>query len=152
MSAGAGAHGAMFQGCTRYAVKLDFMAGLLAKALRATGGDEARHNQVLLGEVIGWRHLFWSLSNAMAHNPQPWQGDAMLPELRAAISYRVFAPDSWPRIKDIVQKTVTSALIYLPSSVKDFANPEIEPYLQKYVRGSRDMGHRERIKIGRAHV
>ena len=64
-------HGAMFQGCTRYAVKLDFIAGLLAKALRCTGGDEARSNQVLLGEVIAWRHLFWSLSNAMANNPQP---------------------------------------------------------------------------------
>jgi 4-hydroxyphenylacetate 3-monooxygenase len=140
-------HGAMFQGCTRYAVKLDFIAGLLAKALRCTGGDEARGNQVLLGEVIAWRHLFWSLSNAMAANPQPWQGDAVLPELRAAVAYRVFAPDSYPRIKDIVQRTVTSALIYLPSSVKDFANPEIEPYLQRYVRGSHDIGHRERIKI-----
>ena len=140
-------HGAMFQGCTRYCVKLDFIAGLLAKALRATGGDEARSNQVLLGEVVAWRHLFWSLSNAMAANPQPWKGDAVLPELQAAVAYRVFAPDSWPRIKDIVQKTVTSALIYLPSSVKDFASPDIEPYLQKYVRGSRDMGHRERIKI-----
>jgi 4-hydroxyphenylacetate 3-monooxygenase len=140
-------HGGMFQGCTRYCVKLDFIAGLLTKALRATGGDEARSNQVLLGEVIAWRHLFWSLSNAMASNPQPWKGDAVLPELQAAVAYRVFGPESWPRIRDIVQRTVTSALIYLPSSVKDFANPEIEPYLQKYVRGSRDMGHRERIKI-----
>ncbi len=140
-------HGAMFQGCTRYAVKLDFLAGLLAKALRATGGDDARSNQVLLGEVIAWRHLFWSLSDAMANNPQPWQGDALLPDLKAAIAYRVFGPESYPRIKDIVQKTVTSALIYLPSSAKDFTNPEIEPYLAKYVRGSRDMGHRERIKV-----
>ena len=139
-------HGAMFQGCTRYAVKLDFIAGLLAKALRCTGGDEARGNQVLLGEVIAWRHLFWSLSDAMAHNPQAWKGDALLPDLKAAISYRVFAPDSWPRIKDIVQKTVTSALIYLPSSVKDLANPDIAPYMAKYVRGSRDIGHVERIK------
>ncbi|MSP03999.1 MAG: Pyoverdin chromophore biosynthetic protein pvcC [Acetobacteraceae bacterium] len=140
-------HGAMFQGCTRYAVKLDFITGLLSKALRCTGGDEARYNQVLLGEVIGWRNLFWSLSNAMANNPQPWQGDAVLPELRAAISYRVFAPDSWPRIKDIVQKTITSALIYLPSSVKDFSNSSIEPYLEKYMRGSHDIGHLERIKV-----
>jgi 4-hydroxyphenylacetate 3-monooxygenase len=46
-------HGAMFQGCTRYAVKLDFISGLLAKALRATGGDEARNNQVLLGSSPG---------------------------------------------------------------------------------------------------
>ena len=41
-------HGAMFQGCTRYAVKLDFISGLLAKALHCTGGDDARNNQVLL--------------------------------------------------------------------------------------------------------
>ena len=39
-------HGTQFQGCTRFAVKLDFMCGLLAKALRCTGGDEARGNQV----------------------------------------------------------------------------------------------------------
>jgi 4-hydroxyphenylacetate 3-monooxygenase len=140
-------HGAMFQGCTRYAVKLDFISGLLAKALRCTGGDEARNNQVLLGEVIAWRHLFWALSDAMANNPQPWKGDALLPELQAGHAYRVFGPDSWPRIKDIVQKTVTSALIYLPSSVKDFANPEIDRYLRQYVRGSHDIDHVERIKL-----
>jgi 4-hydroxyphenylacetate 3-monooxygenase len=71
----------------------------------------------------------------------------VLPDLTAAHTYRVLGPDSWPRIKDIVQKTVTSALIYLPSSVKDFANPAIDEQLQRYVRGSRAMGHIERVKI-----
>jgi 4-hydroxyphenylacetate 3-monooxygenase len=140
-------HGIMFQGCTRFAVKLDFIAGLLAKALRTTGGDEARGNQALLGEVIAWRHLFWSLSDAMAHNPMRWKGDAVLPDLKAATAYRVFSPDAYPRIKEIVERTVTSALIYLPSSVKDFFNPDIEPYLRKYVRGSHGIEYRERIKI-----
>ena len=83
----------------------------------------------------------------MANNPQSWNGDAVLPDLTAAHAYRVFGPDSWPRIKDIVQKTVTSALIYLPSSVRDFANPAIDEQLRRYVRGSHDIGHIERIKI-----
>ena len=83
----------------------------------------------------------------MANNPQSWKGDAVLPDLAAAHAYRVFGPNSWPRIKDIVQKTVTSALIYLPSSARDFANPAIDEQLRRYVRGSRDMGHVERIKI-----
>ena len=96
---------------------------------------------------IAWRHLFWSLSNAMANNPDPWKGDALLPELQAGLAYRVFAPDAYPRIKDIVERTVTSALIYLPSSVKDFANPAIEPYLRQYVRGSHGIAYKERIKI-----
>ena len=106
-------NGFQFQGCTRFAVKMDFIVGLLAKALRCTGGDEARGNQVLLGEAVAWRNLFWSLSNAMAHNPSPWNGDAVLPDLKAGQAYRVFAPDAYPRIKEIIERTVTSALIYL---------------------------------------
>jgi 4-hydroxyphenylacetate 3-monooxygenase len=139
--------GFQFQGCTRFAVKLDFICGLLAKALRCTGGDEARGNQVLLGEAIAWRNLFWSLSDAMANNPDEWVGDAVLPALRPGQAYRVFAPEAYPRIKDIVERTVTSGLIYLPSSVRDFANPAIEPFLRRYVRGSHGIGYEERIKI-----
>ena len=53
--------GYQFQGCTRLAVKLDFLAGVLAKALHAAGSDEFRGNQAMLGEVIAWRNLFWAL-------------------------------------------------------------------------------------------
>jgi 4-hydroxyphenylacetate 3-monooxygenase len=140
-------NGFCFQGCTRYAVKLDFIAGLVARALRATGGDEFRGNQAMLGEIIAWRDLFWSLSDAMATNPQPWIGDALLPNLQPAMAYRVFAPDAYSRIKEIIEKIVASALIFLPSSVRDFGNPEIDPYLQRYVRGSNGIGYKERIKV-----
>ncbi|MGH7053792.1 MAG: 4-hydroxyphenylacetate 3-hydroxylase N-terminal domain-containing protein, partial [Stellaceae bacterium] len=139
-------NGFCFQGCTRFAVKLDFLAGLVAKALRVTGGDEFRGNQALLGEIIAWRHLFWSLSDCMAATPQPWVGDALLPNLQPAMAYRVFAPDAYARIKEIIDKIVASALIYLPSSVRDFRNPAIDPYLERYVRGSYGIGYKERIK------
>src|SRR5438477_6687790 len=75
--------GYQFQGCTRLGVKLDFMVGIIAKALRAAGSDDFRGNQALLGEVIAWRNLFWALSDAMAHNPAPWVGDAVLPNAQA---------------------------------------------------------------------
>ncbi len=139
--------GFLFQGCTRFAVKLDFIVGLLSKALRCTGGDEVRGNQVLLGEAVAWRNLFWSLSDAMANKPLAWEGGAVLPDVMAATAYRVFAPDAYPRIKDLVQRAVSSALIYLPSSVRDLANPDIAPYLERYVRGSHGIGYKERIKI-----
>jgi 4-hydroxyphenylacetate 3-monooxygenase len=140
-------NGFCFQGCTRFAVKLDFICGLVARALHATGGDEFRGNQAMLGEIVSWRNLFWSLSDCMASNPQPWVGDALLPNLQAGLSYRVFAPDAYSKIKEIIEKIVASALIYLPSSVKDFANPAIDPYLKRYVRGSNGIGYRERIKL-----
>jgi 4-hydroxyphenylacetate 3-monooxygenase len=44
--------GYQLQGCTRLAVKLDFLVGIIAKALRAAGSDEFRGNQALLGEII----------------------------------------------------------------------------------------------------
>ena len=44
-----------FQGCTRLAVKLDFLAGLLLKALDITGSKDFRGVQARLGEVLVWR-------------------------------------------------------------------------------------------------
>ena len=63
-------NGFTLQGCTRIAVKLDFICGLLYKAARATGVEAFRGVQAQIGEVIGWRNLFWSLSDAMACNPR----------------------------------------------------------------------------------
>src|SRR5882757_2893605 len=139
--------GYQFQGCTRLAVKLDFLAGVIAKALRATGADEFRGNQAMLGEVVAWRNLFWALTDAMAANPTPWVDGAVLPNLQSGSSYRVFAGDAYGRVKEIVEKIIASALIYLPSSARDFANPEIDKYLAKYVRGSHGIGYKERIKV-----
>jgi 4-hydroxyphenylacetate 3-monooxygenase len=139
--------GYQFQGCTRLAVKLDFMVGIIAKALRAAGSDEFRGNQAMLGEVIAWRNLFWALSDAMAGSPTPWIGDTVLPNAQSGSAYRVFAGDAFARVKEIVEKIVASSLIYLPSSSKDFKNPAIEPYLKKMVRGSYGMDYKERIKI-----
>ena len=59
----------------------------------------------------------------------------------------MFAPDAYSRIKEIIEKIVASALIFLPSSARDFANPEIDPLLQRYVRGSNGIDYKERIKI-----
>jgi 4-hydroxyphenylacetate 3-monooxygenase len=140
-------NGFQFQGCTRLAVKLDFLVGIIAKALKATGADEFRGNQAMLGEVIAWRNLFWAISDAMATNPVNWVGDTVLPNAQSGSSYRVFAGEAYGRIKEIVEKIVASALIYLPSSARDFQNPDIDKYLKKYVRGSNNIEYRERIKI-----
>jgi 4-hydroxyphenylacetate 3-monooxygenase len=139
--------GYQFQGCTRLAVKLDFLVGLIAKALRAAGSDDFRGNQAMLGEIIAWRNLFWALTDAMAANPTPWVGGAVLPNEQSGSSYRVFAGDAYGRVKEIVEKIVASALIYLPSSARDFTNPAIDKYLARYVRGSHGIGYRERIKV-----
>src|SRR6202048_2738065 len=139
--------GYQFQGCTRLAVKLDFLVGVIAKALRTTGADDFRGNQAMLGEIIAWRNLFWALTDAMAASPTPWVDGAVLPNVQSGSSYRVFAGDAYGRVKEIVEKIIAAALIYLPSSTKDFQNPVIDKYLAKYVRGSHGIGYKDRIKV-----
>ena len=139
-------NGFTLQGCTRLAVKLDFIAGLLLKATRATGVASLRATQVQIGEVIGWRNLFWSLTDAMAAMPDPWVDGAVLPCVRASSAYRLFATEAYPAVRRIVEKVVASGLIYLPSHVRDLENPEIAKYLARFVRGSGGIDYRARIK------
>ncbi|APC10508.1 MULTISPECIES: 4-hydroxyphenylacetate 3-monooxygenase, oxygenase component [Providencia] len=135
------------QACVRLAVKLDFITGLLQKSLECTGVIDFRGVQADLGEVVAWRNLFWSLTDAMTSEAKAWEGGAFLPDTQAIQTYRVMAPMAYTKIKNIIESNVTSGLIYLPSSVRDMNNPEIDKYLAKYVRGSNGMDHVERIKI-----
>ena len=139
-----------FQGCTRLAVKLDFIAGLLLKALEATGSGSFRGVQTRVGEVIGWRNLFWSLTESMARDPEQWIGDTVIPKLEYGLTYRMFMIQGYPRVKEIIEQDVASGLIYLPSSAADFKSPEVRPYLDKYVRGSDGMTAVDRVKIMKA--
>ncbi len=140
-------HRLTFHGLTRLCVKLDFIAGLILKAVEATGTSDFRGVQAAVGEVIAWRNLFWGLTDGMARAPAPWIEDAVHPNLEYGLAYRVFAPMMYPRVKDIVENTVGSGLIYLNSHSADFKSAEIRPYLDKYVRGSNGMVALDRVKL-----
>jgi 4-hydroxyphenylacetate 3-monooxygenase len=138
---------AMLQGCTRLAVKLDFIAGLLLKAAAAVGTTEVRNVQASAGEVIAWRNLFWGLSDAMARTPVPWVGATMLPNPEYAQAYNLFSTVAYPRVKELIESILASGLIYLNSHAVDFQTPELRPYLDKYLRGSDGSNAVERIKL-----
>ena len=140
-------HRFTFHGVTRLAVKLDFIAGLLLKGVEATGVKDFRGIQARAGEVIGWRNLFWALSDAMAARPDEWIDGAVLPHLDYGLAYRWFMTVGYPRVREIIMQDLGSALIYLPSRADDFKSPEIRPYLDRYLRGSGGMEATERVKL-----
>src|SRR6202158_3979977 len=127
-------------GCTRLAVKLDFIAGLLLKTTEAAGTKDYRGVQANVGEVIAWRNLFWGLSDAMVRDPKPWIGDYVLPNMDPGNAYQIIATMAYTRVKYLIEQTVASGLIYLNSHARDFKNPEIPPYLDQYLRGSNEQG------------
>ena len=71
----------------------------------------------------------------------------MLPNLDYGLAYRVMSSMAYPKIKEIIQNTLASALIYLPSSSLDFKTPELRPYLDQFVRGSNGYTAEQRVKL-----
>ena len=95
-------------GCTRLAVKLDFISGLLLKATEAAGTKDYRGVQANVGEVIAWRNLFWSLSDAMVRDPKPWIGDYVLPNMDPGNAYQIIATMAYTKVKYLIEQTVAS--------------------------------------------
>ena len=139
---------ALLHGCTRLAVKLEFIAGLMMKALEATGTKDYRGQQVAYGrshrlpqpvlEPVGG-------DGAQRHALGEWRGAA---EPRGGLGLSTSsAPTFYPIVKNLIEQSVASGLIYLNSSARDFQNPELRPYLDKYIRGSGGYDAEQRVKL-----
>src|SRR5437870_4685832 len=138
---------ALIHGCTRLAVKLDFITGLLIKATEITGTRSFRGVEANIGEVIAWRNMIWGLSDAMAKSADPWTGGCILPAMEPAVAYQVLAPEAYVQIKNLIEKTVASGLIYLNSHARDFKTADLRKYLDLYLRGSGGVDAVERVKL-----
>jgi len=134
-------------GCTRLAVKLDFISGLLIKATETAGTIGFRGVEANVGEVITWRNAMWALSDAMAKGPDPWADGFVLPNSEAGAAYHVLGPEAYVQVKHQIEKTVASSLIYLNSHARDFQTPELRKHLDLYVRGSGGVSAVERVKL-----
>jgi 4-hydroxyphenylacetate 3-monooxygenase len=140
-------HRFALHGCTRLAVKLDFLCGLTLLAGEVTGVKDKAFGKMQLGEMLAWRHMIWGFTDAMARTPDPWVDGTVLPNMNYAHAYRVLAPVVYPRVKEIIEQIISSGLIYLNSHASDFRNPEIRAMLDKYLRGSYGQNAEERVKI-----
>ena len=71
----------------------------------------------------------------------------ILPGAEAGAAYQVLAPEAYVQIKNLIEKTVASGLIYMNSHASDFAAPELRKYLDLYVRGSGGVSAEQRVKL-----
>jgi 4-hydroxyphenylacetate 3-monooxygenase len=97
--------------------------------------------------MIAWRNMIWGLSDAMAKTAAPWTGGCILPGSEPGAAYQVLAPEAYAQVKNLIEKTVASGLIYMNSHAADFAAPELRKYLDLYVRGSGGVSAEERVKL-----
>lgn len=137
---------AAMHGCTRFAVKLDFICGVLSKALDITGSKVFHGVQSRFGEVLAWRNTMWALSDAMAKSSVPWNG-MVQPDARYGTAYRTISQIAFPSIKSTIEAIVASGLIYLNSHADDFNVPELRVQLDRYLRGSGGVDAEGRVKV-----
>lgn len=134
------------QAGTRLAVKMDFICGVLARALEANGTDQFRGVQAKLGELMGWGGLMWALTSALALDPEDGPGGMKIPKLEFAVLVRLFGAMAWPQVEDLVGEVLGGSPLVIPSSYKDLTSEELRPYIDRYYRGSTSSAH-DRIKL-----
>lgn len=137
----------MLQGCVRFAVKLDFLCGLLVKSLEMKGSLDNRGVQQHVGELVANRHLFWSLARAMVACPTRWQDGSLVPNAEAADAYAVLAGDVYAKIRGVFQNDLASALVYTSSNAADWEDDELRALLERFVRGAGGRPAGERVKV-----
>lgn len=135
-----------FQSGTRLSVKLEFMAGLLSRAVRANGTDAFRGVQAAVGELITMRDMIWALTTAMAFDPEPSTGGTVVPRLEYASAIRVYNSQVWQRVHELFETVVGGAPLVVPSSPMDLQNPDLLPLFERYYHGA-DCGALERIQL-----
>ena len=67
--------------------------------------------------------------------------------MEPAAAYQVLAPEAYAQIKNLIEKTVASGLVYFNSHASDFKNPTLRPDLDKYMRGSGGVDAVGRVKL-----
>jgi len=134
------------QAGTRLGVKLDFMAGLFAKAIAANGTDDFRGVQVALGEIIGWRNLIWALTTTLCVDTQPGPGTSIIPKTEHAATLRLFSHHCWAEIHQLFSTFLGGSPLAAPSSYKELLDDDLRPLIDKYYRGS-DSTAEQRVKL-----
>ena len=135
----------MFHGCTRLAVKLDFIAGLLLKAVEATGTKDFRGVQAGVGEVLAWRNMFWALDRRDGTQRRSrGQGTTCCRTRGTGWRTASWRATAYPRIKEIIEKTLASRAD-LPAVARAGLQEPGDPSVSRRVRARVATATRPRI-------
>jgi len=135
---------ALLQATVRGTVKLRFMAGLACHIGEAVGRTAAPHVQAQLGELIANVEVANGLIHAAAQDVVMNRREGG--SLRAlAAALWVFIPQTQMRAAETIRQLGGSGMIMTPTK-EDFLNPEIAPYLEKYLQG-KNLRAQERVRL-----
>jgi len=136
------------QAQARFATKLRFLLGMAKRMNEATGNDGAPPVMVQMGELAALGSIVEGMLLAQEALATVDEEGVLWPSKSMLYAVMALQGEINPRMIDIVRELTGAAMITLPSSVKDFDNPETAKDIERYYRSSK-MGARDRVALMR---
>ncbi len=135
------------QAQVRYVTKLRFMMGLAQRMIEMIGTAALPPTQIAMGELAALASIYEGMLLAHETNA-PIINGVLWPSRVTLYAAMAMQSEFNGRMLEMIRELVSSSVISLPSSVADFDNPEIAPYIERYMR-SGTMDARSRTALVR---
>ena len=137
----------MQQTMVRASTKLEFAWGL-ATAMAEAIGDKSPNAQQLLGELWSYAELARSAVQNAEDHPKEWSNGCWFPASEPLTALRASMPFWMPRANEIITLLGSHNLLATPTWAM-MRDPELRPYIDKYLHGAHGMDAERRIRLFR---
>ena len=122
------------QAQVRFLSKLKFMVGLIRRITAMNGVDKLPPVQAQIAELATYAATWEGLIHAQEATAWENENGYVLPGMQALYANMNIQSEIYQKMLDIMRELCGGGLIQLPSSFRDFANPDIAADLKRYVR------------------
>jgi 4-hydroxyphenylacetate 3-monooxygenase len=137
-----------YQSQIRLSVKIRFLVGLAHKITEAIGTTTMPQVREQLGTLAAHAGMVEAMLSGMEASGG-MRGEFYLPNRHMLYAAQVVTQDLYPRLINLIRDLAGGSLIMLPSSFRDWGNPELAPILQKTQR-SPNFSSRDKVKLLKA--
>jgi 4-hydroxybutyryl-CoA dehydratase/vinylacetyl-CoA-Delta-isomerase len=126
---------------------LEFMTGLGMLAADANGVSKASHVREIFVNMIKYTETTKSLAKAALYEPEDFGGSGLFVpnRLTCNMAKLFFASNFHEFVRDI--QDISGGLLVTQPTYRDWENPELNPYLRKYMGGASGYTAEERLKL-----
>ncbi|MPZ37299.1 MAG: 4-hydroxyphenylacetate 3-hydroxylase [Rhizobiales bacterium] len=124
------------QAQTRYATKLRFMIGLAKRMNEMTGNDSNPAVQTQMGELAALVSVVESMLLSQEYLAKIDGNGVLWPSRTTLYGVMALQSELNARMIDTIRELTGAAMISLPSSARDFDNPQMMSDIEKYMRSA----------------
>jgi len=132
----------------RLSVKIKFLVGLAHKITEAIGTTNMPQVREQLGALAANAGMVEAMLSGMEASGSR-RGEYYLPNRHLMYAAQVVTQDLRPRLINLIRDLAGGSLIMLPSSFRDWANPELAPILHRTQR-SPNFNSEDKVKLLKA--